>query len=230
MPSIVLLVTSAAAAAPGSAALVPALAVDGPAGNGGRVGCGKDACAGLYCPAGWSPELNAHNCRCACTNLASVLSRKQSQHVPTDHVLQNKTIWMFWEQGEAQLKGLASNASSRYREDHRCVLGWRRLNPTWEVRLLDRDEAERLAPLYAKQAGKPEVTPALRSDLLRLELLSRYGGVWADVSACPTQPLDSWLTEAVRPSGYFTYWLYHDYNREIDSQVLAVRSVRCPLV
>jgi hypothetical protein len=125
---------------------------------------------------------------------------------------------MYWEQGEAQLESLIQNSTSRYREDYRCVLSWRKLNPTWTVRVLDRKQAEAIAPLYAKQASKEKVTPALRSDLLRLDLLTRYGGVWADVSACPTVPLDTWLFEEVRPTGFFTFWTYHQYDDKVDSK------------
>lgn len=41
---------------------------------------------------------------------------------------------------------------------------------------------------------------------VRLRLLSRYGGVWADATILCFAPLDSWVYPAVRPVGL---WMYH---------------------
>lgn len=38
----------------------------------------------------------------------------------------------------------------------------------------------------------------------RLELLRRYGGVWADATSLALKPLDSWLG-AVKPTGFFAF-------------------------
>ena len=45
----------------------------------------------------------------------------------------------------------------------------------------------------------------LLADLLRTELLSRYGGVWADTSLVPIQPLDNWLHTVVAPAGFWGF-------------------------
>ena len=46
--------------------------------------------------------------------------------------------------------------------------------------------------------------PSMQSEILRLELLSRYGGVWADSSVLPVRPLDEWLANLVSPTGFWS--------------------------
>ncbi|MDD9801225.1 MAG: glycosyltransferase [Deltaproteobacteria bacterium] len=107
-----------------------------------------------------------------------------------------RQVWMFWEQG-------VEAAPEIVRE---CIAAWPRMNPGWEVRVLDGAAARRAAPRFAKLAKRcPLSTPTVRSDLLRLELLARYGGVWADATTLPRRPLDEWLHDWLRPSGFFCF-------------------------
>lgn len=107
-----------------------------------------------------------------------------------------RQVWMFWEQGVEEAPELARE----------CLAAWPRMNPTWEVRVLDGAAARRVAPRFAKLAKRaPRATPTVRSDLLRLELLARYGGVWADSTLLPLRPLDEWLHDWLRPSGFFCF-------------------------
>ena len=107
-----------------------------------------------------------------------------------------RQVWMFWEQG-------VETAPEIVRE---CIAAWPRMNPGWEVRVLDGAAARRAAPRFAKLAKRcPLATPTVRSDLLRLELLARYGGVWADATTLPRRPLDEWLHDWLRPSGFFCF-------------------------
>lgn len=112
----------------------------------------------------------------------------------------SKTIWLFWAQGWSDLK----SQKGKHAADRACVWAWMRLYPGpesgWEVRLLDDDDATLLSPRYAGIRDHPysgRVGLPLASDALRLDLLSRYGGVWADTSVCPFQRLESWVPEAL---------------------------------
>ncbi|MEC7232286.1 MAG: capsular polysaccharide synthesis protein, partial [Planctomycetota bacterium] len=112
-------------------------------------------------------------------------------------------IWMLWAQGLDD-RVPKSQRSKKYIADHICVRAWMQLYPGpesgWEVRLLDEAEAKLLAPRYAAIRNHPKsewVGMGAASDLLRADLLSRYGGVWVDTSVCPFQALDDWLPAAL---------------------------------
>ena len=113
-------------------------------------------------------------------------------------------IWMLWAQGLDNLKSQAKKKGSKYAVDQTCVRAWMRLYPGpesgWEVRVLDNAEAKLLSPRYAAVRNHPKsewIWIAAASDLLRADLLSRYGGVWVDTSVCPFQALDAWLPAAL---------------------------------
>ena len=106
---------------------------------------------------------------------------------------QVKIIWMYWEQGEKNLK-------DRYNK--MCIDGWRKLNPDWEVRVLDRKSAEKYLP---EMKNFRHLTIQMRSDLLRIKLLQKYGGVWADASALPLKPLTGNIETLDNGTGVFFY-------------------------
>jgi len=117
-----------------------------------------------------------------------------------------KVLWMYWEQGIDHLDSIAnSDADSKYKADAHCVQAWKTLNPTWNIRVLNKTEAMKLAPRFALLAGdtRGRVDATHLSDVLRLDLLSQYGGVWSDTSVCPFRPLDSFVHKLVGTEGFF---------------------------
>jgi hypothetical protein len=83
---------------------------------------------------------------------------------------------------------------------------WEINNPEWIVHLLD----EHNITLYVSDIEymydeKKCISPQAKSDIIRLSLLKNYGGVWADSTMLCMQPLDSWVHEAVEPSGIWMY-------------------------
>ncbi len=91
-----------------------------------------------------------------------------------------KIIWTFWDQPERPFLV------------DRCIKSWRQYNPEWELRLLDRDTALRLVDMTAFQ-DRPDIPLQMFTDILRLKLLLKYGGVWVDATLFCTQALDQWL-------------------------------------
>jgi hypothetical protein len=53
---------------------------------------------------------------------------------------------------------------------------------------------------------KDEMSPAAKSDVVRLSVLAAHGGVWADATMLCMAPLDSWIYPAMQPAGM---WMYH---------------------
>ena len=131
----------------------------------------------------------------------------QSNKTRINNRLALKTVWIFWAQGEAHL---AAQKQGKYANCLvTCVQRWRDLNPDWTVEMVDDARAKELAPSYARFAKKGSIGQALLSDVLRLDLLTKYGGVWADVSVCPVSPLDDYIEDKLAPAGFFTLWLNH---------------------
>jgi len=105
----------------------------------------------------------------------------------------SRTIWIYWDQGWDAMPPLA-----RLSYD-----SWRRLNPGWEVRLLDQQSALALTGIPAEIVAK-RMKPSQLADLIRLELLTRLGGVWVDATTFCHVPLDRWLAPAM-PFGFFAF-------------------------
>jgi len=78
---------------------------------------------------------------------------------------------------------------------------WRALNPEWDYR--EWASVENLAPLQNQALYDEPPADHLhrcRADVVRLEALWRFGGVYVDTDVEPLQPLDS-LLETVRRTG-----------------------------
>lgn len=82
---------------------------------------------------------------------------------------------------------------------------WEIRNPGWVVQALDRAALSRFLPAAVlSRLTALDIEPEALSDLIRLELLHRYGGVWADATTLCIQALDSWLPQAM-PQGFFAF-------------------------
>lgn len=114
--------------------------------------------------------------------------------IPT--VQMPKIIWLYWHQGFALAPQLVQA----------CVRSWVVRNPEWEVFLLDQQNLNEFVSLDIPQAKLDALSLAKRANLIRLELLSRYGGVWADATTFCMSPLDGWIEDSVKPSGIFFFY------------------------
>lgn len=106
-----------------------------------------------------------------------------------------KVIWTLWLQGWDNAPEIA----------RACLTSWRRLNPDWKINALDQHTLEALLPPIAPLSNFPKTTELeALSDIVRIELLSRYGGVWADATAMCARPLDEWLPSRMA-TGFFAF-------------------------
>lgn len=106
-----------------------------------------------------------------------------------------KIIWMLWHQGWDKAPAVAQAARRN----------WARQNPGWEVRALDQKSLAAFLPAATLDFiyGKPKELESM-SNLVRMELLWRHGGVWADATTLCARPLDDWLVPAM-PQGFFAF-------------------------
>lgn len=78
-------------------------------------------------------------------------------------------------------------------------------NPGWELRDIDARGVEAwLGADWCRTALPDTITPTAKSNLVRIALLHRYGGVWADATTFPVQPLDTWI-DAHCATGFFAF-------------------------
>lgn len=108
----------------------------------------------------------------------------------------NKVIWTYWYQGY-------DNAPPVVKP---CIEQWKHLNPNWELRFIDKDNIKDYTDdLGIKASALNKIPLAVSSDLFKLQLLIKYGGVWADATTYPLIPLDDWLLDKMQ-AGYFYFY------------------------
>jgi hypothetical protein len=107
-----------------------------------------------------------------------------------------KIVWTFWAQGWDLAPEIVRASTTT----------WSRQNPDWQIRRLNWKNVPGLfAPTspYARLINL-DLDPCILSEFVRLELLARFGGVWADATTYCLVPLDGWLQSAV-PKGFFAF-------------------------
>jgi hypothetical protein len=111
--------------------------------------------------------------------------------------MQIKTIWILWLQGWQNAPWLQQQAAN----------SWIKNNPDWTIKLIDEEQALILLPDigYMYDTSKT-ISPQAKSDIIRISLLAKYGGVWADSTMLCMQPLNNWYSNAIKPAGF---WMYH---------------------
>lgn len=118
-----------------------------------------------------------------------------------------KIVWMLWLQGFENAPPLVQT----------CVKSWERNNPSWSIRLITEDNVrDHLVPEFCDELLAMEVPFKKLANIIRLALIERHGGVWADADCFCTRPLDSWIHDAAR-FGFFAFrfiesdaWLLDD--------------------
>lgn len=100
-------------------------------------------------------------------------------------LIPNKIIYILWLQGVAEAPELV----------HRCIHSWRYYNPDWAIVVLNQTSLSAyLSPEeMAFLNSKPSLSRAHYADIVRLMLLDRHGGVWADATVFCHRPLNEWL-------------------------------------
>jgi hypothetical protein len=108
----------------------------------------------------------------------------------------NKIIWTYWHQGFEDAPQVVKP----------CVEQWKYLNPDWEVRFIDQDNMyDFIDPPDINKETLDQIPLAVSSDLFKLQLLIKYGGVWVDATTFPIVPLDEWLIDKM-DAGYFFFY------------------------
>lgn len=90
-----------------------------------------------------------------------------------------KIIWVYWD------------STTRPSVVDYCIKKMYKLNPTWKINVLNKNNIKQYIDFDIFRL-KHATTPMRISDLIRLEILKKFGGVWCDASIILTKSLD-WL-------------------------------------
>ncbi len=88
----------------------------------------------------------------------------------------------------------------------KCLESWIVMNPTWEVVKLDNSNLKDYLIIndVVERFKKKEISKASFSDIIRISLLNKYGGLWVDATTFCIKPLDYWLLGQIQ-EGIFLF-------------------------
>ncbi len=104
-----------------------------------------------------------------------------------------RRIWIYWKQGWSNAPALVDQ----------CRRSWIEKNPDWEVVELDETNLGEWID-NASIFEHREMSVTHRSNLVRLHLLARHGGVWTDATVWCSSPLSAWLPDLLA-NGFFAF-------------------------
>ena len=129
----------------------------------------------------------------------------------------NKTIWMCWFQGEDDKFMPALNRV--------CFKKWKELNSDYCVNILTHDTISDFVPEYFEIIkNSPNRSFRAKSDLLRILLLSKFGGTWVGCLCIRWKPLSKFHNKILNDTGFFAYRSFHTLKKDYvtDSWFLVV--------
>lgn len=93
-----------------------------------------------------------------------------------------KIIWSFWEGPSTHL-------------NDECLQSWEKYGKGWEVRILDDETFRDYVRDYSMvlPTTYDTLSPTTKSDVVRLNVLYTFGGLWLDRSVLLNKPLDDWI-------------------------------------
>lgn len=88
-----------------------------------------------------------------------------------------------------------------------CVRSWKIHNPTWTIHLIDETNLGQYVNLNEfSEFTEDRISKTALSDLIRLSILEKHGGLWVDATVFCVKPLDDWIEKYYRPeNGFVAY-------------------------
>jgi hypothetical protein len=116
--------------------------------------------------------------------------RSRSKEAFTNQYTIPAVIWTYW--NNVEIPEVVK----------KCIDSWRRHNPTYEVVVLNPSNLKDYIDIDIKSVSFND-SPARESDIIRLLVLEKYGGVWSDATMFLTQPYPFSLTSQYQFVGYY---------------------------
>jgi len=99
-------------------------------------------------------------------------------------------IWIYWDSGFDNSPDIVKV----------CKKSWEYHNPNYKINVLSDDN---VLEYISKDVIRPK-SKAAWSDVLRINLLKHYGGIWVDATVFCNKPLDDWLYQ-YNQNGFFAF-------------------------
>lgn len=120
-----------------------------------------------------------------------------------------KIIWIFWY--DEEIPELVK----------KCIINIKNLHPDFEVRILDKNTVSNFIEIDLNNLVSKIPKLANLSDLVRLKLLSKYGGVWLDASIILTERVDKFFLEQDKACDLIAFY---NKNRTQNSKILVIEN------
>ncbi len=106
-----------------------------------------------------------------------------------------QNIWMFWD--GAKIPKL----------NKICTERWGTLNPQFKFTLLDDKSLYQYLPEFYEidKMCRFKRNYQAKTDLIRLMLLDKFGGIWCDASLYPDKPLREFINQILNEKNFFAY-------------------------
>lgn len=107
-----------------------------------------------------------------------------------------KTIYIYWGQQFANAPIVVK----------KCLLSWKKHNCNWTIIELDDTNLNNYINIneLIPDISKKNITKTALSDVIRIFLLSKYGGLWCDATTFCNKPLDEWLGDYIK-TGFWAF-------------------------
>jgi hypothetical protein len=122
-----------------------------------------------------------------------------------------KQLYIYWDTGFLNAPEIVK----------KCLLSWKIKNPTWKIIELDDTNLKDYVNIYevVPDFNKNMISKTGFSDILRIFLLKKYGGLWCDATTFCIDPIDEWLYNHIE-SGFFAYSFNEPCDRLLSSWFL----------
>jgi hypothetical protein len=94
-----------------------------------------------------------------------------------------KKIWTYWDNDKLP------------KIVEKCINTWKTQNPNYEIIVLSKQNLSKYLPDVDFSKIKHIDSAARFSDMVRLHVLAKYGGIWSDASIICQKPYDSWISD-----------------------------------
>ena len=107
-----------------------------------------------------------------------------------------KTLYIYWD----------TNFNNAPEIVKKCLLSWKQKNITWNIIELNDNNINNYINIseYIPDINKKNISKTALSDIIRIMLLKKYGGLWCDATTFCIVPLDNWLDKYIS-NGFFAF-------------------------